>query len=438
MFASLPVFRAQKRKGSKYTESEDQAIMAGVSRHGENWDAIARSHNALSQRTAVSIRKRYHRISGSGSTPAGTPPKKRRSKSQDRGVRGATSGSVSAGGGLKSGSKSPDGKGEAAAAATGTSAAAAAAAAGKGTGTRKRRNSGTGDPPAAKRKKKTSVAVSTEALAQDNEHLRILLAEKSAAIAELKSQVAGQEARDSEAARSAVRLNEVLREALVASLVSAADYEAELGRARLAGDSLRLGRLSTQRQGHGYVDVWEDGQGFADLERRSREIQREREGLERARKELTKKKKRGASQRAAAAAVAEGSAPDGSLQAVTGAASGDGLMVGGNDTGASVGGSGGVALSGGAGGGGLEIIPSENSLDADGFARPSSVSRDVALRKEVISSRLKVLKDLDFKIASERKTLQQQKVRFGVERRGWGVAVRAARCDVMLLHLPAW
>ncbi|XP_062517523.1 serine/threonine-protein kinase tousled-like 2 isoform X2 [Corticium candelabrum] len=53
---------------------------------------------------------------------------------------------------------------------------------------------------------------------------------------------------------------------------------------------LRLGQFVTQRQGHQFAEVWQDGYAFAELSRRVESISQQREEVERQRRLLTKRK----------------------------------------------------------------------------------------------------------------------------------------------------
>lgn len=54
--------------------------------------------------------------------------------------------------------------------------------------------------------------------------------------------------------------------------------------------AIRLGRLTTQRQGTKYVEVWEEGEGFKKLHLKLKEIQLEKEEIERLKKNRNKSK----------------------------------------------------------------------------------------------------------------------------------------------------
>ena len=54
--------------------------------------------------------------------------------------------------------------------------------------------------------------------------------------------------------------------------------------------AIRLGRLTTQRQGTKFVEVWEEGEGFKKLQLKLKEIQTEKDEIERLKKNRNKAK----------------------------------------------------------------------------------------------------------------------------------------------------
>jgi len=48
--------------------------------------------------------------------------------------------------------------------------------------------------------------------------------------------------------------------------------------------AIRLGRLTTQRQGTKYLEIWEEGEGFKKLHQKLKEITNEKEEIERLKK----------------------------------------------------------------------------------------------------------------------------------------------------------
>jgi hypothetical protein len=56
--------------------------------------------------------------------------------------------------------------------------------------------------------------------------------------------------------------------------------------------AIRLGRLTTQRQGTKYVEIWEEGEAFKKLQLKLKEITNEKEEIERLKKNRKNKAKK--------------------------------------------------------------------------------------------------------------------------------------------------
>lgn len=54
--------------------------------------------------------------------------------------------------------------------------------------------------------------------------------------------------------------------------------------------AIRLGRLSLQRQGTKYIEIWEEGEGFKKIHQKLKEIQNEKDEIERLKKNRNKHK----------------------------------------------------------------------------------------------------------------------------------------------------
>ena len=54
--------------------------------------------------------------------------------------------------------------------------------------------------------------------------------------------------------------------------------------------AIRLGRLTTQRQGTKFVEIWEEGEAFRKIHQKLREIQHEKEEIEKLKKNRNKNK----------------------------------------------------------------------------------------------------------------------------------------------------
>lgn len=85
---------------------------------------------------------------------------------------------------------------------------------------------------------------------------------------------------------------ERIKKVLQNLLVQLALQEREIARTRHFQQCHRLGKLSLERHGASYVEVWQDGQVFKDLLQRQTILLEEREHMERAKKEISRKIKK--------------------------------------------------------------------------------------------------------------------------------------------------
>ena len=113
--------------------------------------------------------------------------------------------------------------------------------------------------------------------------------ERALAEARERADAATSDARDAEARVDAASKRERARVDGVKQLaVRLAQHERAQARRDLAEVGARLGTVSVQRAGAALQEVWEDGAAFADLARRSRELQSAREAADEARKAVKK------------------------------------------------------------------------------------------------------------------------------------------------------
>ena len=113
--------------------------------------------------------------------------------------------------------------------------------------------------------------------------------ERELAEARERADAAASDARDAEAREDAASRRERARVDGVKQLaVRLAQHERAHARRELAEVGARLGTVSVQRAGAALQEVWEDGAAFADLARRSRELQSTREAADEARKAVKK------------------------------------------------------------------------------------------------------------------------------------------------------
>mmetsp|Transcript_12316 Transcript_12316/g.17036 ORF Transcript_12316/g.17036 Transcript_12316/m.17036 type:complete len:772 (+) Transcript_12316:1461-3776(+) len=236
-----------KKKRKHYTQGEDTKILEGVKKYGADWDEIVKWGNF--ERTPTQIKERWRRLTKKEQADPGKQPNKYRKISDE--VKATSPGST--------------------------------------------------------------VTPIVNDNASSNEDIVSKLVQMEKEKKELETENEKLKAREGKITEYEERLKkweqeltqqalkeeqheltkfEQMRKHLEQTLVKQAELEKEMARIKLSQECARLGMVTFERHGTGFVEVWQDGQVFRDFNRKHQMVVDEREHLEQLSKEIRKRIKK--------------------------------------------------------------------------------------------------------------------------------------------------